>query len=427
MHISQPKLSSTSSNSESIAGPLPTLTPATLPEPMIEDDANDDKQENSQNTEDRNDASPSSSQETKCSLHFDPSSIMVWEEGVGILPGSSLKFKINDIGTLEIISDQEAEEIKAAYHEKVNGEGAPPKTTTESTTKDNLESVRDTSRENSIVPDIDEEEEEEEEQRICVNCGNSGPAKTFIRAGKFCSQECAAYQASQLRALAQGKPKSILDRSKNNNGKSVLHSEQSSPVFDDRQETVPKKIGREFETSEHLRTNSSRSDSFARRFQERKYGKKKFAGRFYHFGGDINSRNGSLSSIPPSSSVVNITPQSALHQSIFSMRAVQHHQESSLGWERHSQNLRPYLTAINPSDVLKWDPENVSRFVNSIPGCNEIGQIFTDEVSCKNLRVCKSKLTTVFSITNSKLTEKHFSSSTNKTSSRSSTSNWDQL
>lgn len=94
----------------------------------------------------------------------------------------------------------------------------------------------------------------------------------------------------------------------------------------------------------------------------------------------IDSEKLSLPS-SPSSSLVHITPQSALHQSIFSMRVLQHQQEPPLGWDRHSKNLHPVLQGIRPPDVLNWDAEKVAAFVNTIPGCRDIGQTFAEEVS----------------------------------------------
>lgn len=78
--------------------------------------------------------------------------------------------------------------------------------------------------------------------------------------------------------------------------------------------------------------------------------------------------------------LVQITPQSALHQSIFSLRLLQHQQEPPIGWEKHCKNLQPFLQDIKPPDVLRWTPDKVAEFVNTIPGCQDIGQKFADEL-----------------------------------------------
>lgn len=46
---------------------------------------------------------------------FDVFSVMDWKDGVGTLPGSDLKFRVNEFGALEVITDEsEMESVKKA-------------------------------------------------------------------------------------------------------------------------------------------------------------------------------------------------------------------------------------------------------------------------------------------------------------------------
>lgn len=46
---------------------------------------------------------------------FDVFSVMDWKDGVGTLPGSDLKFRVNEFGALEVITDDtEMDSVKKA-------------------------------------------------------------------------------------------------------------------------------------------------------------------------------------------------------------------------------------------------------------------------------------------------------------------------
>ncbi|KAK7835361.1 hypothetical protein U0070_017897 [Myodes glareolus] len=46
---------------------------------------------------------------------FDVFSVMDWKDGVGTLPGSDLKFRVNEFGALEVITDEsEMDSVKKA-------------------------------------------------------------------------------------------------------------------------------------------------------------------------------------------------------------------------------------------------------------------------------------------------------------------------
>ena len=305
-------------------------------------------------------------------LDFDPQSVMEWTAGVGTLPDSNLKFRVGENGGLEMIGDDEAVRIQKEHSDKqqTNGTAAA-----------------------SSGPAA------EEQVRTCVHCGKTGPLKNFIRAGKFCSQECATSQASQLKSLVKSLELDCSDGSRN--GRSGVKQEsgrgrhmdlavgRGSPQSEKRKhmlrEDSPQtkvRRGMDEENDENSVSRQRPDPLMTGKLKAGRFGKKNRVKelRNEETTSLIDSEKLSLPS-SPSSSLVPVTPQSALHQSIFSMRVLQHQQEPPLGWDRHSKNLHPVLQNIRPPDVLRWDPDKVAAFVNTIPGCRDIGQTFADEVS----------------------------------------------
>uniref|UniRef100_A0A4W3I4R9 L3MBTL histone methyl-lysine binding protein 3 n=1 Tax=Callorhinchus milii TaxID=7868 RepID=A0A4W3I4R9_CALMI len=109
--------------------------------------------------------------ETATDQDFDVFSAMDWKDGIATLPGSDLKFRINEFGALEIITDEaEVERIKKAsatktwnvpiVHEVLAGNSAPTLTTEEAPSMDGI--------------------------LCCENCGHYGTPEEFSHKGKFC-------------------------------------------------------------------------------------------------------------------------------------------------------------------------------------------------------------------------------------------------
>uniref|UniRef100_A0A672UQ92 L3MBTL histone methyl-lysine binding protein 3 n=1 Tax=Strigops habroptila TaxID=2489341 RepID=A0A672UQ92_STRHB len=123
---------------------------------------------------------------------FDVFSAMDWKDGIGTLPGSDLKFRVNEFGALEVITDEtEMESVKkatatttwmvptaqegqlrgdrhflyffhcAAFSEKT---GIPTR-------------LKETAKMDGLV--------------FCENCYHYGTIEEFVPEGKFCSQKCA--------------------------------------------------------------------------------------------------------------------------------------------------------------------------------------------------------------------------------------------
>ncbi|XP_041824120.1 lethal(3)malignant brain tumor-like protein 4 [Melanotaenia boesemani] len=81
-----------------------------------------------------------------------------------------------------------------------------------------------------------------------------------------------------------------------------------------------------------------------------------------------------LRAISPESSL-----QAALHQSVFlSAMSAQPGRDLSLCWEQH-RKLLPGVVGVHAETVQHWSVQQVSNFIESLPGCEEQAKQFRDE------------------------------------------------
>uniref|UniRef100_A0A8C5TJW9 L3MBTL histone methyl-lysine binding protein 3 n=1 Tax=Malurus cyaneus samueli TaxID=2593467 RepID=A0A8C5TJW9_9PASS len=121
---------------------------------------------------------------------FDVFSAMDWKDGIGTLPGSDLKFRVNEFGALEVITDEtEMESVKKAtatttWMVPTAQEGhlfapppppPPPEAFSEKTGIPTR--LKETAKVDGLV--------------FCENCYRYGTIEEFVPEGKFCSQKCA--------------------------------------------------------------------------------------------------------------------------------------------------------------------------------------------------------------------------------------------
>lgn len=383
---------------------------------------------------------------------LDANGLMVWENGVGHLPGSRFKFRIDEYDTLELIDDETAEKLQKEHIEKKKSNQI------DSSSTKNCNSTT-----NNVTTDLQMDDLADGTlaagHSICQNCGIRGLTSKFIRAGKFCSIECAKSSALTVKSLACGTSNSDANykssnvqaahRTLNNHlykasnsssgavsslpegntstsihGESILKKQTNNNNFcqsprqssklvnrpklnlnDSISESTSNKTNkRSIDSSDNIHISSNgkhkvRSSSSSNKKSKLKHRHSltlKSIESLVHENSisnllDSNSitNDSEKLSLPssPASSLVNITPRSALHQSIFTMKILQHQQEPPLGWDKHSKNLANIISTIKPSDVLKWNSAKVGEFVNSIPGCSDIGQCFMDEVSSSIAKV----------------------------------------
>ncbi|XP_071597063.1 lethal(3)malignant brain tumor-like protein 3 isoform X5 [Heliangelus exortis] len=107
---------------------------------------------------------------------FDVFSAMDWKDGIGTLPGSDLKFRVNEFGALEVITDEsEMESVKKAT----------------ATTTWMVPTAQEAFSEKSGIPTRLKETVKMDGLVFCENCYCYGTVEEFVPEGKFCSQKCA--------------------------------------------------------------------------------------------------------------------------------------------------------------------------------------------------------------------------------------------
>ncbi|NXI17622.1 LMBL3 protein, partial [Irena cyanogastra] len=126
---------------------------------------------------------------------FDVFSAMDWKDGIGTLPGSDLKFRVNEFGALEVITDEtEMESVKKATA-----------TTTWMVPTAQEGQLRSSKHilcevnfchcaafsEKTGIPTRLKETAKVDGLVFCENCYRYGTIEEFVPEGKFCSQKCA--------------------------------------------------------------------------------------------------------------------------------------------------------------------------------------------------------------------------------------------
>ncbi|NXK97062.1 LMBL3 protein, partial [Formicarius rufipectus] len=126
---------------------------------------------------------------------FDVFSAMDWKDGIGTLPGSDLKFRVNEFGALEVITDEtEMESVKKAT---ATTTWMVP-TAQEGQLRDSKHFLcevnfchRAAFSEKTGIPTRLKETTKVDGLVFCENCYCYGTIEEFVPEGKFCSQKCA--------------------------------------------------------------------------------------------------------------------------------------------------------------------------------------------------------------------------------------------
>ncbi|XP_075354845.1 lethal(3)malignant brain tumor-like protein 3 isoform X3 [Mycteria americana] len=120
---------------------------------------------------------------------FDVFSAMDWKDGIGTLPGSDLKFRVNEFGALEVITDEtEMESVKKAT----------------ATTTWMVPTAQEAFSEKTGIPTRLKETAKMDGLVFCENCYRYGTIEEFVPEGKFCSQKCA--QQVKIKEPKEEKP-----------------------------------------------------------------------------------------------------------------------------------------------------------------------------------------------------------------------------
>ncbi|XP_072895429.1 lethal(3)malignant brain tumor-like protein 4 isoform X1 [Hemitrygon akajei] len=158
---------------------------------------------------------------------FDIYSAMEWKNGVGTLPGSDLKFQMNEFGTLEIITNEEqaAESTEQSSAESTVG-------------MRNAYSVASNTQENVSEDICTNDLSNTQGVCYCENCGGYGTMGKFNRCDHFCGtnykQLYENEQSAMDHALVKQNASVILKRTKKRKRKvSVNPKEESDEDFED--------------------------------------------------------------------------------------------------------------------------------------------------------------------------------------------------
>jgi hypothetical protein len=345
------------------------------------------------------DSNTSSRRNSSFAIDPDTEEIINWKDGIGTLPNSNLKVRENELGELELILNQESDvveqeveaqnvadaETELLCEEKIKIDDSPiavPKETEEErAAQAKYEAER---REMLMRPNLFAK---------CVNCGAEGRKSTYIRLGKYCSQTCATLHTTHLRNAAHKTPIKESDRSSPDNrgrrrGTDDQTNGDSHPASPDNSDISPNELdGRRKRRLSAGHTNGDVSrptspDSLKggnNRDGMRSGGKRPKSSHNENHRPVSPSTNSESHTRPGTPN--SVTPQTALHQSIFAMRAKQQMLcDAPLNWQKTTTSLLATTDQVKPIEVLRWDAERVSGFVNSIPGCSETGQTFLDEL-----------------------------------------------
>lgn len=113
---------------------------------------------------------------------IDAMKFMDWSDGIGSLPGSNLKFKVNEFGLMEVVTEEISEPTMVDSAVGVN-------TTDFGMTGNHGAQVADS-------PSTLVKRENDPIQR-CENCGKFGYLSEFCKSGRFCSQTCVGAYAGK--------------------------------------------------------------------------------------------------------------------------------------------------------------------------------------------------------------------------------------
>ncbi|XP_053448326.1 lethal(3)malignant brain tumor-like protein 3 isoform X4 [Nycticebus coucang] len=109
---------------------------------------------------------------------FDVFSVMDWKDGVGTLPGSDLKFRVNEFGALEVITDEsEMENVRKAT----------------ATTTWMVPTAQEVFSEKTGMPFRLKDPVKVEGLQFCENCCQYGNVDECLSGGNYCSQNCARH------------------------------------------------------------------------------------------------------------------------------------------------------------------------------------------------------------------------------------------
>ncbi|XP_053142349.1 lethal(3)malignant brain tumor-like protein 3 isoform X2 [Hemicordylus capensis] len=145
---------------------------------------------------------------------FDVFSVMDWKDGIGTLPGSDLKFRVNEFGALEVITDEtEMEGVKKAT----------------ATTTWMVPTAQEAFSEKTEGPPKLKETAKVDGLNFCENCFHSGTTEAFVAEEKFFRQTC----AQETKNKEQEEDKDVSELNGEDSSKGTQKRKTKSPLKGD--------------------------------------------------------------------------------------------------------------------------------------------------------------------------------------------------
>ncbi|KAK6188158.1 hypothetical protein SNE40_004401 [Patella caerulea] len=170
---------------------------------------------------------------------FDPATAMNWENGIGTLPGSDFKFRLNEFGCMEMITD----DLQISEETKMDENDSEMLSPTVSSFMENVEENK------PVISPVDKglnsgDNIDGDAVCQCENCGTRGIASDFCKSGRFCSLTCVGAFAGKKNNSHRLKPSSraLLDIKAKKKRKKLLDdmSVNSSPETPTEEDIKPK-------------------------------------------------------------------------------------------------------------------------------------------------------------------------------------------
>ncbi|KAJ9591128.1 hypothetical protein L9F63_002349, partial [Diploptera punctata] len=145
---------------------------------------------------------------------FDAIKVLDWKDGIGTLPGSSLKFHLNEFGMMEVVDEEDYEKLLSSKKNEEIIKSEPLMTSVLTETEINTEEkkeIEDQTTDNEAGKDKSDSDKTEKPTKTsgnsddiycCEGCGCYGLASEFV-SSRFCSHTCVSTFAS--RKAAQNK------------------------------------------------------------------------------------------------------------------------------------------------------------------------------------------------------------------------------
>ncbi|XP_021915653.1 lethal(3)malignant brain tumor-like protein 3 isoform X2 [Zootermopsis nevadensis] len=157
---------------------------------------------------------------------FDPMKVLEWKDGIGTLPGSNLKFRLNEFGMMEVVDDEDYEKLLSSKKTdggvkdeptapvsipEVESDASGKKNDDEGTDNQSVSKNVLTAKPTGTSDDI----------YCCEGCGCYGLASEFV-SSRFCSHTCASAFASKKAAQSK-KERDLLQLRLRRRKKRLLH------------------------------------------------------------------------------------------------------------------------------------------------------------------------------------------------------------